>query len=83
MSLLAGEDRQQGGGSDMQHGHGHVAWTRTCNKNMNMEQGNRHDSWTRTCSIDWTRNIDRTWIWTCRMEIDMQHRQGHGHAAWE
>ncbi len=65
----------------LDHGLGHAAWTRACNKDMDMQHGHGNG------------HAARTWTWTCSIDIDMQHgrgqcsmgmnmHQGHGHALW-
>jgi hypothetical protein len=56
---------------DIQHGHGHAAWTPICSMDMDMQHGHGHTSWTHGHAE-----------WTCSIDMDTQHGQGHGHAAW-
>jgi hypothetical protein len=44
---------------DMQHEHGHAAWTWTCSMDMDTQHGFGHVAWTWTVDIHGRRNEDK------------------------
>ncbi len=72
---------------DMQHGHGHTAWTLihaaptwTCSIDLTIQHWHGHEAWTWTFTKDMYRGHGHsastyaasTWTWTCSMDIDLQ-----------
>jgi hypothetical protein len=55
-------DKQHG--KDIQDGHGHAAWTRTCSMDMDLQLGYEHAAWTLTCGHGKYIDLDMEKTWT-------------------